>query len=150
MKHIERHTLKWFLLASCLIIVIGTKVFAGTSEDRVKSVLDLTSKRELPVGSIIGLKSDFSTHVWKGIPYAQPPIEKLRWKKPSPLSMWQGLFEATSYGSFCPQYNGAMISKNIYSYGDIVGDENCLFLNVWAPQRTPQRNFESIQLLILY
>jgi hypothetical protein len=50
MKHRERHILKLFLLASCLI-VIGTQVFARTSEDRVKSVLDLKSKRELPVGS---------------------------------------------------------------------------------------------------
>ena len=137
MQHRERHIWKLFLLASCLI-VIGTQVFARTSEDRVKSVLDLKSKRELPVGSIVGLKSDFSTHVWKGIPYAQPPIGKLRWKKPSTPSKWKGLFEATSYGSFCPQYKGAMISKNIYSYGKIVGDENCLFLNVWAPQMSPQ------------
>jgi len=58
-----------------------------------------------------------------GIPYAAPPIGALRWIPPQPHGHWQGVLEATQLGNICPQL----------SAGGTVGDENCLFLNVYTP-----------------
>jgi para-nitrobenzyl esterase len=49
-----------------------------------------------------------------------PPVGELRWKAPVPASAWTGIRDATEFGSACPQ-TGA-------------GDEDCLFLNVYAPE----------------
>ncbi|XP_033228943.1 esterase E4-like [Belonocnema kinseyi] len=58
-----------------------------------------------------------------GIPYAQAPIRELRFKSPLPAKKWDGLFLANREASPCPQdYNG-----------QIIGDEDCLYLNVFTP-----------------
>mmetsp|Transcript_43852 Transcript_43852/g.136523 ORF Transcript_43852/g.136523 Transcript_43852/m.136523 type:complete len:602 (+) Transcript_43852:87-1892(+) len=64
-----------------------------------------------------------------GIPFAAPPIGHLRWKPPQPPHNWQGVRDATQYGSPCVQLAGVVpnVSK------PLVGDESCLFLNVWTP-----------------
>ena len=54
-----------------------------------------------------------------GIPYAAPPVGALRWLPPKPFGRWQGVFQATQFGSECPQTGG--------------GNENCLFLNIYTP-----------------
>jgi para-nitrobenzyl esterase len=58
-----------------------------------------------------------------GIPYAAPPVGKLRWTPPKPYGRWLGIFQATHFGNACPQEGG----------GAVTGSENCLFLNVYAP-----------------
>jgi para-nitrobenzyl esterase len=60
-----------------------------------------------------------------GIPYAAPPVGLLRWTPPQGFGRWKGIFQATQPGSECPQVDQAGTS--------VVGDENCLFLNVYAP-----------------
>ena len=61
---------------------------------------------------------------WKGIPYAAPPTGDLRWKPPVPANCWTDERMTTAFGAQCPQLTDT---------GDVVGDENCLTLNVWAP-----------------
>lgn len=64
-------------------------------------------------------------YVWKGVRYAQPPVNHLRFKLPQPLPKWQGVYNATEYGNIAYQ------PKNkLSSIGKM--DEDCLFLNVWA------------------
>ena len=64
--------------------------------------------------------SRFSTLVWLGIPYAQPPIGPLRWKAPKDPNSHAQTIEANSYGSPCFQ-PGTKSS------------EDCLYLNIWRP-----------------
>jgi para-nitrobenzyl esterase len=60
-----------------------------------------------------------------GIPYAAPPVGNLRWIPPQPSAPVKGLFQADgSLTKSCAQANGS---------GGIIGDENCLFLNVYVP-----------------
>jgi para-nitrobenzyl esterase len=63
-----------------------------------------------------------------GIPYAQPPVGELRWAKPQPVEPWTGVRRATRYGNFCPQ------NKELSDFGDASTDEDCLYLNVFAPK----------------
>nr|AJP62553.1 carboxylesterase [Oxya chinensis] len=59
------------------------------------------------------------------IPYAQPPVGELRFQPPQPSSPWSGVRDATREGSVAPQLDAAT--------GAYIGDEDCLFLNVYTP-----------------
>ena len=66
---------------------------------------------------------------FKGIPYAAPPIGKLRWEPPQPAAPWKGVRQATQYGHDCMQLpfpQDAAPERTKPS-------ENCLYLNVWTP-----------------
>jgi para-nitrobenzyl esterase len=65
-----------------------------------------------------------SIHVWKGIPYAQPPTGNLRWKEPQPVQPWPGIRHALDFGPICPQGNPAQLKPDM--------SEDCLNLNVWS------------------
>jgi len=60
-----------------------------------------------------------------GIPYAAPPVGSQRWMPPQPFGTWTGVFEATAFGSECPQIDPSG------AYG---GNEDCLFLNIYTPR----------------
>lgn len=68
---------------------------------------------------------------FKGIPYAKPPVGRLRWRPPAAASGWKGVRDAGHFGASCIQ--PPWPARSIYN-DDIAGfSENCLFLNVWAP-----------------
>lgn len=61
---------------------------------------------------------------FKGVPYAAAPIGNLRFRAPEPHAGWQGVRQATSHGSGCPQ----MGLLGIF----VTGSEDCLFLNIYT------------------
>ena len=65
-----------------------------------------------------------------GIPFAKPPIDSLRWKSPQNPDNWTDTLTATSFAPACPQKNFDQGGIN----DTIVGNEDCLYLNVWTPQ----------------
>jgi len=71
-----------------------------------------------------------NVRVFKGIPFAAPPVGELRWKAPQPPASWNGVRKATEYGARCMQ---ARI------YDDMIfrdeNSEDCLYLNVWTPAK---------------
>ncbi|MEI9929193.1 MAG: carboxylesterase family protein [Rhizomicrobium sp.] len=83
-----------------------------------------------PAGSLEGTSED-KLNIFKGIPYAAPPIRGLRWRAPIPLLPWAGVRKATAFGPACIQ----PVSKIASVYTADVGpmSEDCLTLNVWAP-----------------
>jgi para-nitrobenzyl esterase len=67
-------------------------------------------------------------NAYQSIPYAAPPVGKLRWQAPQPVLSWNSVFDATKYGHRCGQNSGTP--------GDS-GSEDCLTLNVYAPASKP-------------
>ncbi len=67
--------------------------------------------------------------VYRGIPYAAPPIGEFRWRPPQPAPKWDGIRAADQFGRACIQTNAAIASLPAPS-------EDCLYLNVWTPATT--------------
>jgi para-nitrobenzyl esterase len=64
-----------------------------------------------------------------GIPYAAPPVGQLRWKPTREIASWDAVLDTGAFRLACPQ-KAYEQGKDTY---EIVGDEDCLFLNVWTP-----------------
>jgi len=82
-------------------------------------------------GQVSGAASgdDGAVRVYKGIPFAAPPVGELRWKPPQPVKAWEGVRACTEFGPWCPQPKAIM--------GRETGkqSEDCLYLNVWTPAK---------------
>lgn len=70
---------------------------------------------------------------FQGIPYAQPPTGKLRFKEPMPPQPWEGIWNGALPGSMCLQYRRTY-PPITHLQESILGDEDCLFLNVYTPK----------------
>jgi para-nitrobenzyl esterase len=67
-------------------------------------------------------------HLFRGIPFAAPPVEALRWKPPQPVIAWKGVRDATAQPASCVQNN------QDWNYSDyLIGKEDCLTLDVRSP-----------------
>src|SRR5262245_42764283 len=73
--------------------------------------------------------TDPSVRVFKGVPFAAPPVGDLRWKAPQPAAAWKGVRKADEWGTRCMQ--GAMFGGPLRSREAHMG-EDCLYLNVWT------------------
>src|SRR5688572_16214948 len=69
---------------------------------------------------------------FKGVPFAAPPVGELRWKKPQPVTAWQGSRAANAFAASCMQ-DPAMLQ--IQQAPPAMG-EDCLYLNVWMPAKS--------------
>lgn len=65
-----------------------------------------------------------------GIPYAQPPVGKLRWRAPLPAKHWSGIRNAAEFGTACLQ---PLLVNNWNRYDAEHSGEGCLYLNVITP-----------------
>jgi para-nitrobenzyl esterase len=88
-----------------------------------------------PVGTEQGLLrgvQEGGISVYKGIPFAQPPLGELRWRPPQPAKPWSGALEATTYRPRCTQ------AENDYPFATAADpvSEDCLYLNVWSPAQS--------------
>ncbi len=92
-----------------------------------------------PVKTSNGLVSgipggDASIHVYKGIPYAAPPVGPLRWKEPKPAASWDGVRKADKFSPECMQT--PYPKGSVYYVDPLPTSEDCLSLNVWTPAKS--------------
>jgi para-nitrobenzyl esterase len=96
-------------------------------------VLPAASGAAAPVltasGALSGLHERGLT-VYRGVPFAAPPIGKLRWQSPAPVAPWIGTRAANAFGPACMQEGVSMPGETPPAMS-----EDCLYLNVWAPAR---------------
>ena len=85
-------------------------------------------------GSLRGTTAD-GVAVFKGVPYAAPPVGDLRFRPPAPVEAWDGTRDAAAYGPSCPQPRQRPAG---WSQEDRES-EDCLYLTVWTPDATPAR-----------
>ena len=98
---------------------------------------NLAAQRQ-PVRTAAGLLEgvpggDRSVTVYKGVPFAAPPVGNLRWRAPQPAAPWTGVRQAEQFGANCMQL---IVEKRdpwtheFMAHGPI--SEDCLYLNVWT------------------
>ncbi len=84
------------------------------------------------LGKLQGAEDDGCV-VFRGVPFAQPPVGELRWRPPEPCEPWDGVRDATEFSA------SAMQRQIPGDVGDLIGipsqtqSEDCLYLNVWTP-----------------
>src|SRR5580658_5107526 len=97
------------LIATTLFAALS--MFGAAIDDPVK----------LDTGMISGATTESpDVRVFKGIPYAAPPVGDLRWRAPKPATHWEGTRKADEFGPVCMQG------------GDQKMSEDCLYLNIWT------------------
>ena len=107
---------KLFLSLAFLLPMMGTM-----AQTQVKTVEGILEGKDLS-----GIK------VFKGVPFAAPPVGNLRWKTPQPVKHWDGVREAKEYGPN-PMQEPLFGDMN---FGTKVNSEDCLYLNIWTPAKT--------------
>ncbi|MBY8824362.1 carboxylesterase/lipase family protein [Sphingomonas colocasiae] len=105
------------------LVAAAISLLAGTASAQVV---------QAPAGAVEG-KAARGIAVFKGIPYARPPVGDLRWKPPAALPAWQGVRKAQGFGAACIQPRPR--AGSIYANPPAKIDEDCLTLNIWAPER---------------
>jgi para-nitrobenzyl esterase len=118
---------KFRALLACLLIT--NTIFAAIN-DPVR----------LDSGLISGVAgADAGVRVFKGIPYAAPPVGDLRWRPPLPPAAWNGIRKADQFGAICPQV--LPTTNSFYGQEYFLGpqppmSEDCLYLNVWTAAKS--------------
>ncbi|MBB6095310.1 para-nitrobenzyl esterase [Povalibacter uvarum] len=116
-----------------LALVAATAFVAGCSQKAPPPPPD-PLVRTIDAGTVRGVEQPNGSLAWLGIPFAKPPVNELRWQAPQPVAPWQGVFEANQKLHVCPQFVSPLTQGVPDTDGDgIVGEEDCLYLNVFAP-----------------
>lgn len=101
----------------------------------------LSSCTSVPVvtvegGSVAGVREG-TVLVYKGVPFAAPPVGELRGKAPAPVIPWKGTLDCKRFAPAAIQApfpkEAALYYREFYSAGDPPFSEDCLYLNVWTP-----------------
>ena len=120
---------RWTVGAGWLALLLCVAAQAAAQVQPVRTQSGLVQGVALPHG----------LEVYKGIPFAAPPVGRLRWRPPEAPARWQGVRQADRFGAPCLQpasprrmgpWTRVFLSK-------MTPSENCLFLNVWTTARRP-------------
>ena len=95
---------------------------------------DSATVRTIDSGQVIGFSDSNNTHSWLGIPYAAAPVGPLRWRAPQPAQPWEELLPALKTTAPCAQH-WTFLAGEPGELGEVVGSEDCLYLNIWAPRQ---------------
>jgi para-nitrobenzyl esterase len=124
----RRYVMKRFtaLLLIALVLLSTIAVSCAPASAPLKDPIKIDTG--LVSGATVGEKQDI--HVYKGIPFAAPPVGYLRWKPPQLAAPWQGVKECTEFGPAPMGY----YSVAFKAYAKTIS-EDCLYLNVWTPAK---------------
>ncbi|RZK41044.1 MAG: carboxylesterase family protein [Pedobacter sp.] len=82
-------------------------------------------------GKLAGKTLKSGIRVFRGIPYAAPPVGNLRWKLPQPVDEWDGIRPAIDFSARPVQKSGIL-----YEFRSETMDEDCLYLNIWTSAKS--------------
>ena len=119
------------LLISLGIILLAGIFPGGCGQETPEQDNDLKDPVKIESGYISGTiigEPGSEVHVYRGIPYAAPPVGELRWKPPQSPAAWTGIRECTVTGTQAPQAPGLLPAP-------VATGEDCLWLNVLTPAK---------------
>ncbi len=120
----EKHMIKRRrIIMSCVLLSIVILVSTAMAADRVKTASGILE------GTV---NSDSSLRIFRGVPFAAPPVGDLRWQPPQPVKHWSGVRKAVEFGPRCMQ---ALVFSDIVFRSKEMS-EDCLNLTIWTPARS--------------
>lgn len=87
-------------------------------------------------GKISGIKNG-KIIMWKGIPYAAPPVNELRFKRAKAHEGWDDVLDCTEFRAKCWQFGGGKFQHALDSATE--ASEDCLFLNIWSNEENEKK-----------
>jgi para-nitrobenzyl esterase len=117
-----------------ILLVPAAFVFAVALTTPASQPAGLTSVR-VAEGQLSGAAAGAVT-VFKGVPFAAPPVGDLRWRAPRPMTPWTGVRKADAFSASCVQT--IVDAKKPWTYEFMAHgatSEDCLYLNVWTPAK---------------
>ncbi len=102
-----------------------------------EGIADPMTTRTVAQGEVTGFTNQAGAHVWRAVPFAAAPEGALRWRAPRPADAWEVPYEALTFGPRCPQFATALDEGEDVVPGDLLGDEDCLTLDIYAPAFAP-------------
>jgi len=113
---------RFFGPVAITILIAASFVTASTPPDQIR----------VESGLLAGTtNAEHTVRMFKGVPFAAPPVGDLRWKAPQPPLKWNGVRPADKFGSACLQTD---VYGDIY-FRDSSPSEDCLTLNLWIPAK---------------
>lgn len=84
---------------------------------------------QIESGALQGVEAN-GLLIYKGVPYASPPLAELRWREPQPVKPWRGVRKAPAFAPACMQVGVSMPGESPPAVS-----EDCLYLNIWTPAK---------------
>ncbi len=109
------------LIKALLLVVVPTT-----------SAIMLAQSPKTPTdsGTISGVRES-GLSVYKGVPFAAPPVGDLRWRPPVPVTPWAGTRKTDAFAPGCMQIGVSMPGETLSNLS-----EDCLYLNIWTPAKS--------------
>lgn len=115
---------------ACLVAFAGCRAKDAGESDRP---LEASTRRRIAQGELVGVRGTYGDDAWLGVPFAEPPVGPLRWRAPQPPRAWTGEFQAVRQPPACAQLGSPLGGVVDVAPGSPAGQEDCLYLNVYAP-----------------
>ena len=117
------------MIRLCLAVVFGALTIATLS-----GIQAVEEPLRIEGGMLAGTRGrDASIRVFKGIPFAAPPVGSRRWMPPQPVVPWDGVRNAAAFSAMCMQPPRPAEGSNLHDGTPETISEDCLYLNVWTP-----------------
>ncbi|KAF9700764.1 hypothetical protein EKO04_002065 [Ascochyta lentis] len=125
------------ILSSVVQVALLFSAFANAAYIPTRNNSSSTTTIKLEKGTLEGVNGAYGQDFFLGIPYAKPPVDNLRFRRPQPADAWDDIRPAQEYGSWCYGVSIGLIGFSQNNTGSM--SEDCLTLNVVRPAHTPRK-----------
>ena len=129
-----------------IIFLTGCETIGPLKNKSKENFLSEKTKITTNSGPLIGYIDELGIHKWFGVPFAEPPVGELRWSAPKKINNWKLQKEANSFSQPCVQFQSSLTADGLVKPGAIIGSEDCLYLNIYAPHL--KKNNELLPVMI--
>lgn len=127
-----------FLISALVGLIIALTGCSDTVDiSSTEHLADESTRIKLDKGELVGFHASNGAKTWLGIPFAQPPVGELRWRAPQQIAPWDETLVATKHAPRCVQYTNFLDELEGVEPDQLIGNEDCLYLDIYAPSKTP-------------